>query len=93
MRATGDCTTNRLLKQRIKELGDIIGAKLVRIRTFARFLDANNFYNQTYKLIFEPRKSREFSRDIYYIDRLSLENKNFIQYDLSPLYEVEGITA
>lgn len=81
-----------VLKQRIDELGDIIGAKLTRIRTFARFLDASNFYNQIPPQNFFPDPNQELPRDIYYIDRLALENKNFIQYDLSSLYEVEGIT-
>ena len=81
-----------ILKQRIKQLGDIVGAKFTRIRTFARFLDITNFYNQTPPQNFFPDPNQELPRDIYYIDRLALENKNFIQYDLSPLYEVEGIT-
>jgi len=76
----------------MKQLGDIVGAKITRIRTFARFLDATNFFNQTPPANFFPDPNQELPRDIYYIDRLANENKNFIQYELAQLFEVEGIT-
>ena len=81
-----------ILKQRIRDLGDIVGAKVTRIRTFARFLDASNFFNNVPPQNYFPDPTQELPRDIYYIDRLSNENKNFIQYELSPLFVVEGIT-
>lgn len=81
-----------ILKQRIRDLGDIVGAKLTRIRTFARFIDAGNFYNQIPPQNYYPDPTQELPRDIYYIDRLANENKNFIQYDLAPLFVVEGVT-
>ncbi len=81
-----------MLKQRIKQLGDIVGAKLTRIRTFARFIDAANFFNQIPPQNFFPDPNQELPRDIYYIDRLSNENKNSISYDLTQLFEVDGIT-
>lgn len=81
-----------MLKQRIYQLGDIVGAKVTRIRTFARFIDATNFFNQTPPQNFFPDPNQELPRDIYYIDRLANENKNAITYDLSQLFEVEGIT-
>lgn len=81
-----------ILKQRIRDLGDIVGAKVTRIRTFARFLDSINFNNQVPPQGFYPDPTQELPRDIYYIDRLSNENKNYIQYELSPLFVVEGIT-
>ncbi len=81
-----------ILKQRIRELGDIVGAKVTRIRTFARFIDASNFFNQTPPLNYNPDPTQELPRDIWYIDRLANENKTAIQYELSPLFTVEGIT-
>lgn len=80
-----------ILKQRIRQLGDITGAKITRIRTFARFLDSTNFLNQIPPQNFNPDPTQELPRDIYYIDRLALENKNYVEYELSPLYEVEGV--
>jgi len=81
-----------MLKQRIRDLGDIVGAKITRIRTFAKFIDSTNFFNQTPPLGFSPDPTQEFPRDIFYIDRLANENKNYIQYELSPLFTVDGIT-
>ena len=81
-----------ILKQRIRDLGDIVGAKITRIRTFAKFIDATNFFNQIPPLNFNPDPTQELPRDIYYINRLANENKNFIQYELAPLFDVEGVT-
>jgi lambda family phage minor tail protein L len=81
-----------LLKQRIYQLGDIVGAKLTRIRTFARFIDQINFpITQTPPPNFYPDPNAELPRDYFYIDRLSNENKNFIEYELSPFFVIEGI--
>lgn len=79
------------LKDRLRELGDIVGAKVTRIRTFARFLDASNFINGIPPQNFYPDPLSELSRDIYYIDRKSNENKNIIEYELSPIFEIEGV--
>jgi lambda family phage minor tail protein L len=81
-----------ILKQRIRELGDIVGAQVTRIRTFAKFIDITNFYNQIPPQGFNPDPSQELPRDIYYIERLANENKTSIQYELSPLFLVDGIT-
>ena len=79
------------LKERLNSLGDIVGAKVTRIRTYSRFLDAVNFLNGIPPLNFFPDPNSELARDIYYIDRKSNENKNLIEYELAPLFELEGI--
>lgn len=79
------------LKDRIYQLGDIVGGKLNRIRTFAKFLDSVNFLNGIPPQNFFPDPNSELPRDIYFIDRKSNENKNFLEYELSPLFELEGI--
>ncbi len=79
------------LKDRINQMGDIVGAKVTRIRTFARFLDAVNFADSIPPANFFPDPNSELVRDIFYIDRKSQENKNFIEYELSPLFELEGV--
>ena len=73
-------------------MGDITGAKISRIRTFARFIDAKNFFNSIPPQNFYPDPSQELPRDIYYIDRIESENKTSIKYVLSPSFVVEGIT-
>jgi len=79
------------LKDRINQLGDLVGAKVTRIRTHARFLDAVNFVNGIPPLNFFPDPNSELPRDIFYIDRKSNENKNTIEYELAPLFELEGV--
>jgi lambda family phage minor tail protein L len=80
--------------------GDLIGAKFTRIRTFAKFLDRNNFYQadgasalSPDKLVipegFDPDPNCEFPRDIYYFDRKSSENKNSIQFELSSAIDLD----
>jgi lambda family phage minor tail protein L len=81
-----------ILKQRLLQFGsDIAGAKVTRIRTYARFLDAVNFVNNTPPQNFYPDPNAELPRDIYYIDRKSNENKNFIEYELASIFDMEGI--
>lgn len=80
------------LRQKIRELGDIVGAKVTRIRTFAKYLDANNFPNSASRPIgFAPDPYSEFPRDIYYVERKSRENKNIIEYELASIFDVQGI--
>ena len=81
-----------MLKQRLLEFGnDIAGAKVTRIRTYARFLDVTNFVNNIPPQNFYPDPNAELPRDVYFIDRKSQENKNFIEYELSSLFDIEGI--
>ena len=87
-----------LLRYEILKLGDIIGAKVTRRRTFAKYLDWTNFSstNSAPRLEelpdgYEPDPNAELPRDIYYIERKTTENKNTIQYQLSSILDLEGI--
>lgn len=80
-----------LFKNKIRGLGDLVNAKVTRIRTFAKFLDSQNFINNKLPSGFSPDPNREFPRDIYYIDRKTLENKTMLQFELASLFDVEGI--
>ena len=53
---------------------DLTGAKVTRIRTLAKFLDAVNFSNGT-NATADP--TAEFPREIYSIDRKSSENREY----------------
>lgn len=79
------------LKERLFEMGDIVGGKITRIRTYSRFLDAANFIGGVPPANFFPDPNAELPRDIFFIDRKSIENKNFIEYELSSIFDVEGI--
>src|ERR1017187_2526203 len=79
------------LKTRMNELGDLIGTKLTRRRTFAKYIDAVNFLDNTTPQGFAPDPNCEFPNDIYYIDRKSGENKNYIEYELVSSFDMENI--
>jgi lambda family phage minor tail protein L len=81
-----------ILKDRIFELGgDLVGAKVTRIRTFAKFLDAENYYDNIAPQGFFPDPNAEFARDVYFIDRKSAENKNILEFELASILDIEGV--
>ena len=92
-----------LLRRAIHKYGDIVGAKVTRIRTFAKYLDPDNFssisqidgkqgiYESNFPDQYEPDPYAEFPRDIFYIERKSNENKINLEYELSALIDVEGV--
>lgn len=67
---------------------DFANAQVTRKRTFARFLDDENFLNDT-----NPYESSDFEAhfpdDIYYISRKTEENKKFIKFELVSALELE----
>jgi lambda family phage minor tail protein L len=82
----------RYIRMQIQSLGDIVGGKFSRIKTFLKYLDGSNFsggYNP-----FNPNTGlyeMELPRDIYYIDRKSTENKNIIEYQLNTILDLENL--
>ncbi len=92
-----------ILRRTVHKYGDIIGAKVTRIRTFAKYLDAKNFsdisqvdstqgaYPSPFPDEYEPDPYAEFPRDVFYVERKSSENKVNLEYELSALIDVEGI--
>jgi lambda family phage minor tail protein L len=59
---------------------DLNGAKLVRIRTLARYLDAVNFTGNT-NPYGTPDPSAEFPQEIYFLDRKISENRDVVQWE------------
>lgn len=93
-----------LLKHEIRKFGDIIGAKVTRRRTFAKYLDRINFGKtkkqkrsgrghlaQELPIGYEPDPYSELPADVYYIERKLSENKSTIKYQLSSILDLEGI--
>lgn len=67
---------------------DLVGAKITRKRTLAKYLDAVNFpggVNPT------ADPSAEFADDIYYIDRKSRETRDVIEFELAASFDLEGV--
>lgn len=83
----------RYIRMQMQSLGDIIGAKFVRIKTFLKYLDGANFSNNVNP--FNPSTGLyeiELPRDVFYIDRKTVENKNIIEYELASILDVENLT-
>lgn len=80
-----------LLKQQIKRLNGLIGAKVTRIKTFVKYIDEINFIDKEKPKNFEADPNIEISRDIFYIDRKLSENKYRIDLQLASLIDVEGV--
>jgi lambda family phage minor tail protein L len=59
---------------------DLNGAKFIRIRTLARFLDAVNFTDNT-NPYGTPDPSAEFPQEIYFLDRKVTENRNVVTWE------------
>ena len=89
-----------LLKNQIREFGDIIGSKVTRIRTFAKYLDKINFSgdgspHNTKKFIeipqgYEPDPYAQLPKDVYFIERKQTETKSVLTYQLSSILDTEG---
>lgn len=67
---------------------DLVGAKVTRRRTLAKFLDAVNFPGGVNP---EADPTAGFEPDIYYIDRKANENKNMIEFELASNIDLEGV--
>ena len=71
---------------------DLTGAKVVRIRTMARFLDAANF-SGAINPFGTPDSTAEFPQEIYYIDRKSAENREIVSWELAAVFDLAGIRS
>ena len=71
---------------------DLTGAKVVRIRTMARFLDAANFFGAT-NPFGTPDPTAEFPQEIYYIDRKKAENREVVSWELAAVFDLAGIRS
>ena len=94
----------KYLKAAVRDLDSLAGAKVTRIRTFAKYIDGYNFYdnygtsNQKLKsniLVppedFDPDPNAQFPQDVYYIDRKSAENKNTVEFELASPFDLQDL--
>ena len=71
---------------------DLQGAKIVRIRTLAQFLDAANFPSNQ-NPYGTPDNTAELPQEIYFINRKTTENRNIVQFELLSALDLEGVRA
>ena len=67
---------------------DLTGATVTRIRTLAKFLDKENFINNT-----NPTEdpTAEFPKEIYAIDRKSTETREIVEFELAAPTDLAGV--
>jgi len=68
------------------------GAKVTRIRTMARYIDAVNFPGGT-NPYGTPDPTAEFPREVYYIDRKSAETRDLVEFELAAAFDLIGVRA
>jgi lambda family phage minor tail protein L len=72
----------------LMENQDLIGAKLIRKRTFKRHLDAVNFIDGNPSA--DP--TAEYPDDVYYIDQKTAENRDAVEFELASAADLAGIS-
>ena len=71
---------------------DLQGAKLIRHRTMAQFLDAANFPSNI-NPFGTPSSSTELPQEIYFIDKKDVENREVVQFECVSALDLENIRA
>ena len=71
---------------------DLNGARVKRIRTLTRFLDAVNFENNV-NPHGNPDASSKMPDDIYYIDRKTTENRDLVEFELCSSFDLANVSA
>lgn len=83
----------KYVRMQTQSLGDIVGAKFTRIRTFLKYLNGINFSGNINPYTDDPTISEiELPRDVYYIDRKTKEDKSILQYSLVSILDLENLT-
>ena len=65
-----------------------MGAKFTRIRTLAKFIDADNFADGTNST---ASPSTKFPDEIYFIDRKMTENREVIQWEAASALDLTNV--
>lgn len=77
-----------LLGVLVRNYQDLLGARVTRKRTLAKYLDAVNFPGGVNP---SADPSQAFPDDVYTIDRKVSENKVFIEFELCSSFDVAGV--
>lgn len=70
---------------------DLTGAKFIRIRTLSRFLDPVNFESGVNP--YGTPANEEMPREVYYVDRKALENREVVEFELAAVFDLAGVRA
>ena len=72
----------------VREFDGLVGARVTRRRTFARYLDAVNFPGGVNP---EADPNAVFPDEVWFIDRKESENGVFVQFELAAAFDVAGV--
>lgn len=72
----------------VLQYDDLLGAKVIRKRTLAKYLDAVNFPGGT-NASADP--SAEFVEDIFFIDRKATETRDMVEFELAAAFDLAGV--
>jgi len=68
------------------------GARVTRIRTMARYLDAVNFPGGV-NPYGTPDTTAEWPREVYFVDRKAAETRDVIEFELAAAFDLIGVRA
>lgn len=68
---------------------DLLGAKVIRRRTLAKYLDAVNFTGGNASA--DP--TAEFPEEVYYISRKMAETRDAVEFELAAAFDLQGVRA
>lgn len=71
---------------------DLAGAKLTRIRTLVRYIDAANFTGST-NPYGTPDTTAKFPDEIFYVTRKVAETRDVVEFELSAAFDLTGVRA
>ena len=86
--ATGLISSILLDVNKVTAGNDLTGATVTRIRTLAKFIDADNFADGVNSTA-DP--SAEFPKEIYSIDRKSAETRETVEFELAAPTDLAGV--
>ena len=90
----GTITAVLQLTNQTTAFSDLSGAKVTRRRTLARFLDEANFPSNVnpYK-VGSVDPTAELPREVYFIERKTIENRNIVQFEMVGSFDLFGVAA
>jgi len=71
---------------------DLTGAKLTRVRTLVRYIDAVNFTDET-NPYGTPDTSAKLPDEVYYVARKVSETRDAVQFELAAVFDLAGVRA
>lgn len=72
----------------VLQYDDMLGAKITRRRTLAKYLDAVNFPGGTNPT---ADNTAEFPSDVFFIDRKVTETRDVVEFELAAAFDVAGV--